>query len=139
MGTHVNDCKRDALATLLVQPELNIDDLEQDYLSLLGATSPHANDGWLEVFALNGATSTQFNAAAAEFFVEQGAPNDNVADNWKWFWCVQGGVVVTDNINVKDSDGNSLETPLVVYNSVGLPFTITNVVRDSDGNLITVS
>jgi hypothetical protein len=38
MAIQRNVLKRNTLADLLGQPELNIDDLEYDYLSLLGAT-----------------------------------------------------------------------------------------------------
>jgi hypothetical protein len=136
--SHVNVCKRDTLATLLGQPKLNIDDLEQDYLSLLGSTTEQINEAWVQVFQIYGAIANNFSTAAQEFLLGQGAPNTNVTDNWKWFWCVQGGIVVGDTINVLDSDGNSFEVPLIVLNSVGLPFTVTATVLDSDGNPHTV-
>jgi hypothetical protein len=137
--SHVNVCKRNAIATLLVQPELNIDDLEQDYLSLLGSTTDQVNDAWVQVFKKFGAIASQFNTAAMELLLGQGATGTNLTDNWKWFWCVNGGIVVGDTIDVLDSDGNAFTVPLIVLNSVGLPFTVTNIVLDSDGNPMTVS
>jgi hypothetical protein len=72
-------------------PLPNIDDMEILYLQDRGATSDNINDAWMEVFLANGATSTEFNTAAQEFLLSIGAPYTNVTDNWKWFWCVNGG------------------------------------------------
>ena len=135
---HRNTCKRDAIAALLVLPELNIDDLEQDYLSLLGATSPQVNDGWLEVFQKFGAIAGQFNTAAMEFLLGQGAPGDDLPGNWKWFWCVQGGVVISDTANMLDRDGNSYLIALGIPDRNGVIHVVTDVFLDRDGNPHTV-
>ena len=106
MAIQRNVLKRNTLASLLEQPELNIDDLEYDYLSLLGAADDdHINEKWLTVFQAFGATSDNFNDAAQEFLIGQGAPYDTLPDNWVWFW-EQGGIVLTPDGVMLSSDGS---------------------------------
>ena len=106
MAIQRNVLKRDTLADLLGQPKLNIDDLEYDYLSLLGAADDdQINEKWVAVFQLFGATSDQFNTAAQEFLIGQGAPYDNLPQNWVWFW-ENGGIVITPDGVMLDAVGN---------------------------------
>ena len=106
MAIQRNVLKRNTLASLLGQPELNIDDLEYDYLSLLGATDDEQiNFKWVEVFQLFGATSDQFNTAAMEFLILQGAPYDNLPQNWVWFWD-NGGIVIGPTKGMIDASDN---------------------------------
>jgi len=135
---HVNTCKRNSIATLLSQPELNIDDLESDYLSLVGGTSPHVNDAWLEVFKEHGATADHRSQAAQEFLLLQGAPNENITDNWHWFWCVNGGIIDIGTINMLDRDGLSYEVILGIPDRNGVLHIIPDVFLDRDGNPLTV-
>jgi hypothetical protein len=103
---HVTDCKRDAMLAIVGGTNDNIDDLESLYLQTYGATSEHVNNQWFEVFHLNGATSANWNDAAQEFLLGFGAPFTNLADNWKWWWCVAGGAigpVVTIALTTGDS------------------------------------
>ena len=106
MAIQRNVLKRNTLASLLGQPELNIDDLEFDYLSLLGATDDEQiNFKWIEVFQIFGATSDQFNDAAQQFLIGQGAPYDNLPQNWVWFW-ENGGIVIGPTKGMIDASGN---------------------------------
>ena len=104
MAIQRNVLKRNTLADLLGQPKLHIDDLEYDYLSLLGAADDaQINKKWIEVFQLFGATSDQFNTAAQEFLIGQGAPYETLPNNWVWFW--ENGGIVTDGFML-DAAGN---------------------------------
>ena len=105
MFIHRNVLKRNTLATLLGQPELNIEDLEYDYLSLLGAADDdHINQKWLTVFQAFGATAKHYNDAAQQFLIGQGAPYEHVSSNWVWFW-EQGGIVITpDGVMLASDD-----------------------------------
>jgi predicted GNAT superfamily acetyltransferase len=106
MGIQRNVLKRNTLANLLGQPELNIDDLEYDYLSLLGANDEdHINVKWLTVFHLFGATANHINDAAQQFLVGQGAPYEHISSNWVWFW-ENGGIVITPDGVMEDAAGN---------------------------------
>jgi hypothetical protein len=106
MAIQRNVLKRNTLADLLGQPELNIDDLEYDYLSLLGATDDaQINRKWVEVFQLFGAVSDSFNDAAQEFLIGQGAPYDSLPQNWVWFW-ENGGIVIGPDGVMLDAIGS---------------------------------
>jgi len=85
----VNDDKRDALKTALASADNNIDDLEIQWLTLKGATSPQVNDAWLEVFAITllGTATGNFNTDAYAYlgnFAHTGALNDR----WASFWAI---------------------------------------------------
>ena len=106
MAIQRNDLKRNTLADLLGQPELNIDDLEYDYLSLLGAADEdHINVKWLTVFQAFGATGNHINDAAQQFLIGQGAPYEHISSNWVWFW-EQGGIVITPDGVMLDASDN---------------------------------
>ena len=134
MYGHINSCRRNAIADLLGQPELNINDLTQDYLSLLGATSPNVPVAWVQVFRRFGATALNRSQAAQEFLLGQGAPNDSITDNWYWFWCTQGGIVVGDTANMLDRDGNSYLISLGIPDRDGVLHVVTDIFLDRDGN-----
>jgi hypothetical protein len=94
--SNITDYKRNSMQTVLGSSVKNIDTLEIAYLQSLGATSNQVNEAWMQVFSLNGATSNEWNTAAQEFLLALGAPSDNLADNWNWYWVTNGGAVAYD-------------------------------------------
>lgn len=89
--SHVNDSKKSALLTLLSESDGNIVDLEKTWL-LSVVVSPagnHINDLWQQLFIENGATSSNWNNAAAEFLISLGY-SGAISDMWSQYWAAGG-------------------------------------------------
>ena len=88
--THRNDDKKVALLTLTGETSGNIDDLEIQWLQSAGATADDVNRAWHQVFLANGATSANWNAAAAEYLTGLGYTGA-LPDMWAAYWAAGGG------------------------------------------------
>ena len=102
--TNRSDDKLATLQSLLAISGGNTNDLLQAWLVTQVSLFGNLNDMWVQLFQANGATSSSFNNAAAEFLIGLGYTGA-IPDMWAAYWLAGGGTGAPDGVML-DADDN---------------------------------
>ena len=81
-----NDAKRDKIQSALGAIGGQLNDLELEFVRLLGASANTAKDGWSQVFDIALIPPGQHNDRASIWLGDQGHNQDQLNDQWHSYW-----------------------------------------------------